>query len=134
MLRVSLRKSFDKLFDNVLIELGKRSGMAAPKVDGGLNHLYSYSGGVSENTRGSSNDAVLCTGTKVVDGALLGSFAIGERGVVVPPRWSMLCGPVHPVSEDDDSEWRADSVRRKRKKKMNKHKHAKRRKLNRHKR
>lgn len=32
----------------------------------------------------------------------------------------------------EDTCWRADSVRRKRKKKMNKHKHAKRRKLNRH--
>lgn len=36
----------------------------------------------------------------------------------------------HIVKEDTC--WRADSVRRKRKKKMNKHKHAKRRKLNRH--
>lgn len=51
MLRVSLRKSFDKLFDNVLIEIGKRSGMTVPKVDGGLFHR-SYYGGVSENTRG----------------------------------------------------------------------------------
>jgi len=33
---------------------------------------------------------------------------------------------------NNDLCWRADSVRRKRKKKMNKHKHAKRRKLNRH--
>lgn len=60
MLRVSLRKSFDKLFDNVLIELGKRSGMAAPKVDGGLNQLYSYSGGVSENTRGTCMVDEIC--------------------------------------------------------------------------
>lgn len=92
-----------------------------------LNHLHLV-------TSESSSDAVRCTGTRVVDDALLGSFAVGERGLVVPPRWSMLCGPVHTVSEGDDSEWRADSVRRKRKKKMNKHKHAKRRKLNRHKR
>jgi len=34
--------------------------------------------------------------------------------------------------DSDDNTIRADSVRRKRKKKMNKHKHAKRRKLNRH--
>lgn len=41
----------------------------------------------------------------------------------------------HAEDEDcskDEKVWRADSVRRKRKKKMNKHKHAKRRKLNRH--
>ena len=50
------------------------------------------------------------------------------------------------VDDDDDDDfsrgnaseeantWRADSVRRKRKKKLNKHKHAKRRKLNRHRR
>jgi hypothetical protein len=54
-----------------------------------------------------------------------------------------LCGPLagsvnnigfeHESEVDDHTEeWRADSVRRKRKKKMNKHKHAKRRKLNRH--
>lgn len=50
MLRVSLRKSFDKIFDNVLIELGKRSGMAVPKVDGGLHQYTSVCGGVSEGT------------------------------------------------------------------------------------
>lgn len=52
MLRVSLRKSFDKIFDNVLIELGKRSGMAVPKVDGGLHQCTKSTvcGGVSEGT------------------------------------------------------------------------------------
>ena len=35
---------------------------------------------------------------------------------------------------ENSNEWQADSVRRKRKKKMNKHKHSKRRKLTRHKR
>ena len=56
---------------------------------------------------------------------------------------SRLCGPMtgsmNNIAFEQESEvdchteeWRADSVRRKRKKKMNKHKHAKRRKLNRH--
>eukprot|EP00890_Picochlorum_soloecismus_P005009 jgi/Picsp_1/5509/NSC_02868-R1_---NA--- len=51
-----------------------------------------------------------------------------------------LCGLASHVSSDNSQspflsdEIRADSVRRKRKKKMNKHKHAKRRKLNRHRR
>lgn len=46
-----------------------------------------------------------------------------------------LDGPLIDDIKDeiDTISWRADSVRRKRKKKMNKHKHAKRRKLNRHK-
>ena len=102
---------------------------------------------------GYSNEAVLFTGKKVIDDALLGSFALGERGMAVPPHWSTRIhvvpdnsfvresdGTAVPenddtaVPENDDREWRADSVRRKRKKKMNKHKHAKRRKLNRHKR
>lgn len=94
---------------------------------------------------GYSNEAVLFTGKKVIDDALLGSFALGERRVVVPPHWSTRIHVVPDnsfvrendntaVPENDDREWRADSVRRKRKKKMNKHKHAKRRKLNRHKR
>lgn len=58
------------------------------------------------------------------------------------PVASSLCGPLitlgEPQSEKEGDSasyaWRADSVRRKRKRKMNKHKHAKRRKLTRHKR
>jgi hypothetical protein len=42
-------------------------------------------------------------------------------------------GNVEDATENSN-EWQADSVRRKRKKKMNKHKHSKRRKLTRHKR
>lgn len=38
------------------------------------------------------------------------------------------------IESDSESIFHADSVRRKRKRKMNKHKHAKRRKLNRHRR
>lgn len=58
--------------------------------------------------------------------------------------FNKLCGRsgdlVHVAAQEEEVEtvssveWRADSVRRKRKRKMNKHKHAKRRKLNRHKR
>ena len=55
--------------------------------------------------------------------------------------WNKVWSPGYlEVMFDDENQeenqedlcWRADSVRRKRKKKMNKHKHAKRRKLNRH--
>lgn len=43
-----------------------------------------------------------------------------------------ICGNLNMGQSDKEDGWMADSVRRKRKKKMNKHKHAKRRKLNRH--
>jgi hypothetical protein len=55
-----------------------------------------------------------------------------------PSQLGRLCGRPFEVADEaadgEIGEWRADSVRRKRKKKMNKHKHAKRRKLNRHRR
>lgn len=68
----------------------------------------------------------------------LASPSLGA-GLVLPSR---NCGLLQQVdfnreqtdTEDNVGGWYADSVRRKRKKKMNKHKHAKRRKLNRHRR
>lgn len=62
-----------------------------------------------------------------------GDSMLIQHGPLVTLDWEQLFGD----GEDDarpNSEWKADSVRRKRKRKMNKHKHAKRRKLNRHRR
>ena len=57
--------------------------------------------------------------------------------VALPRPWALGEELAHDVLGQEQAgvvEWRADSVRRKRKSKMNKHKHKKRRKLNRHRR
>lgn len=62
----------------------------------------------------------------------------GSIGDVVGKQWNNVAienesaGPADRPSRIVEDTIRADSVRRKRKKKMNKHKHSKRRKLNRH--
>ena len=80
-------------------------------------------------SRNESMIAAILKVTRACDGKRVDVFSPVKKLCSHP---QLLEEPRQSSEECQDVEFRADSVRRKRKKKMNKHKHAKRRKLNRH--